>query len=136
VIEYQTGLSGIDAGDLEGFFDGWPSAPDGEGLLRILTGSAFVVLAREGDQVVGFINALSDGDLAVYIPLLEVRASHRGQGIGSELVRRVLSRFDRADMVDAVCDAGVAPFYERVGMVRLTGMAHRNREAPVLRPMA
>jgi GNAT superfamily N-acetyltransferase len=83
--------------------------------------------------VVGFVNALSDGALAVYIPLLEVRASHRGRGIGSELVGRVLSRFSDAYMVDAVCDPDVAPFYERLGMRRLAGMAHRNREAPVLR---
>jgi predicted N-acetyltransferase YhbS len=134
MIEYQAGLSHVGAEDLEGFFDGWPAAPDPESLLRILGASALAVIARDGDHVVGFVNALSDGELAVYIPLLEVRASHRGQGIGSELVRRVLSHFDQAYMIDAVCDAELAPFYERLGMVRLTGMAYRNRRAPLLRP--
>jgi GNAT superfamily N-acetyltransferase len=81
---------------------------------------------------VGFVNALSDGELSVYIPLLEVRRSHRGRGIGSELVRRVMSHFGDAYMIDAVCDPQIAPFYERLGLTRLTGMAYRNRQAPIL----
>ena len=133
MIEYQSGLSGISAEHLNGFFEGWPAAPDAEALLRILAQSAYAVLARDGDHVVAFINALSDGELAVYIPLLEVRATYRRQGIGSELVRHVLRHFDQAYMVDAVCDAEVAPFYERLGLARLTAVAHRNRSAPVLR---
>jgi GNAT superfamily N-acetyltransferase len=133
VIDYRTELEGIEAAQLEGFFDGWPAAPTSEALLDILRASAFAALACDGDQVVGFVNALSDGALAVYIPLLEVRASYRSRGIGSELVGRVLSRFSDAYMVDAVCDPDVAPFYERLGMARLAGMAHRNREAPILR---
>jgi predicted N-acetyltransferase YhbS len=132
VIDYQLGLDGIDSRDLRGFFEGWPTAPDANALHRILDASALAMLAKDGGQVVGFVNALSDGELAVYIPLLEVRASHRGQGIGSELVRRVLAHFDRAYMIDVVCDADVAPFYERLGMARLTGMAYRNRSASVL----
>lgn len=136
MIEYEYGLNGIEAADLEGFFEGWPAAPDAQGLLRVLRSSALAVLARDGDHVVGFINALSDGEFAVYIPLLEVRASHRRRGIGSDLVRHVLSRFDGAYMVDAVCDDDLAPFYERLGMVRLAGMAYRNRRAPIVqRPL-
>jgi predicted N-acetyltransferase YhbS len=134
VIEYQLGLDGIGSRDLRGFFEGWPKAPDATALHRILGASALVVLALDGSEVVGFVNALSDGELAVYLPLLEVRASHREQGVGTELVRRVLDHFDQAYMIDVVCDAEVAPFYERLGMARLTGMAHRNRSAPVLTP--
>src|SRR3954466_9112716 len=64
--------------------------------------------------------------------LLEVRASHRGRGIGSELVRFVLEHFEDAYMIDAVCDPEVAPFYERLGMIRLAGMAYRNRQSLIL----
>jgi predicted N-acetyltransferase YhbS len=132
VIAYESGTEDLRGDDLAGFFDGWPSAPSAQSLLRVLKNSSLVVVARDGDQVVGFVNALSDGELAVYIPLLEVRSSHQSKGIGSELVRRVLSHFDRAYMVDAVCDADKAPLYERLGMTRLVGMAHRNRQAPIL----
>jgi GNAT superfamily N-acetyltransferase len=89
-------------------------------------------VAREADQVVGFINALSDGLLAAYLPLLEVRAEFQGRGIGTELVHRMLDLLGDVYMVDVVCDDDVAPFYERLGLSRLVGMAHRNRSASVL----
>jgi ribosomal protein S18 acetylase RimI-like enzyme len=132
MIVYESGARDIGPEDLVGFFDGWPTPPSPKSLLRILQNSALAILAREGREVVGFINALSDGVMAVYIPLLEVRASHRHQGIGTELVRRVVAHFDDMYMIDVVCDADVAPFYERLGMGRLMGMAHRNRSASVL----
>lgn len=131
MIVYQVGTDGVDEARLDGFFDGWASSPSPAGLLRILRNSSFAVVALDGDDVVGFVNALSDGELAVYIPLLEVRATHRGRGIGSELVRRVMRAFDGCYMIDVVCDEHVAPFYERLGMARLVGMAHRNRSATI-----
>jgi ribosomal protein S18 acetylase RimI-like enzyme len=132
VITYDTEMAAVTSADLEGFFDGWPTAPDATTLLRVLRQSALGIVARDADKVVGFVNALSDGELAVYIPLLEVRRSHRGRGIGGELVRRVLAHFENVYMVDAVCDPDVVPFYERLGMTRLAGMANRNRQSPVL----
>jgi hypothetical protein len=35
-------------------------------------------------------------------------------------------------MIDAICDADTAPFYEQLGMARLVGLAHRN---PQSRPL-
>ena len=40
----------------------------------------------------GFVTALSDGDFAAFIPLLEVFPEYHGQGVGSELVTRLLAR--------------------------------------------
>jgi ribosomal protein S18 acetylase RimI-like enzyme len=132
VISYRASLAGVTADDIQGFFDGWPTPPTPSAFLRVLSNSTHVVLAYDNRQVVGFINALSDGELAAYIPLLEVRASHRGRGIGSELVRRMVDILGEMYMVDLVCDDEVAPLYERLGMTRLAGMARRNRDAPVL----
>ena len=135
VITFDADARRLTSGELTGFFDGWPAAPDAVGLLRILQSSSLAVVARDDDRVVGFINALSDGEFAVYIPLLEVRPSHRGRGIGSQLVQQVLDHFPNAYLVDAVCDPEVVPFYERLGMIRLAGMARRNRGSPTLRPV-
>ncbi|MGH8890103.1 MAG: GNAT family N-acetyltransferase [Acidothermaceae bacterium] len=132
MITYRTDLAGVNVGDLDGFFDGWPASPTPAALLRVLTNSTHVVLAVEDGKVIGLINALSDGEFAAYIPLLEVRATHRGAGIGSELVRRLLSMLGDVYMADPICDEAVAPFYERLGLMRLTGMALRNRAASVL----
>ena len=74
------------------------------------------------------ITAISDGVLAAYIPHLEVLPAYQGQGIGTELVRRMFDQLDHIYMIDLICDADVQPFYERVGMIRYTGMIRRNYE--------
>jgi predicted N-acetyltransferase YhbS len=64
--------------------------------------------------------------LSAYIPLLEVLPAYQGQGIGSELVRRMLAKLADLYMVDLLCDPGMQPFYERLGMRPTTGMLRRN----------
>jgi ribosomal protein S18 acetylase RimI-like enzyme len=115
---------------LEGFFEGWPNPPTPETHLRLLEQSDEVILAVDGvsGEVVGFITAISDGVLAAYIPLLEVRPAYRGQGIGTALVRRMLDRLDDLYMVDLLCDPALQPFYAALGMRPATGMMVRNYE--------
>ena len=43
--------------------------------------------------------------------------THQGQGIGSELVRRMLDTLKAIYMIDLICDPDVQPFYERLGMI-------------------
>jgi predicted N-acetyltransferase YhbS len=97
--------------------------------LALLRGSSHVVLARDADEIIGFVTAISDGELAAFIPLLEVRREWRGKGVGRELVRRLLAQLERLYMVDVVCEPDLIPFYERFGMTPLAGMARRNRSA-------
>jgi ribosomal protein S18 acetylase RimI-like enzyme len=126
-IEYTTSLDGVQAEHLDGFFEGWPSPPSPARHLEILRGSYRVVLVREigSPQVIGFTNALSDGHLSAFIPLLEVLPQHRGQGIGTELVRRLLSELEGLYSIDLVCDDELRPFYARFGMQPLPAMALR-----------
>ena len=64
----------------------------------LLKNSAEVVLAvdEETGAVIGFINAVSDGVLSAYIPLLEVLPEYRGRGIGRALVKQMLEATSRA----------------------------------------
>jgi GNAT superfamily N-acetyltransferase len=126
---YSTDISGLAQADREGLFVGWPARPSPERHLEILRGSDHVVVARDGEdgRVVGFVNAISDGVLSAFIPLLEVLPEHQGRGIGTELVRRLLAELEDFHMVDLVCDPELEPFYERFGMMRLSGMALRRR---------
>ena len=128
-MEFRISIEGVEPGDLVGFFEGWPAPPSPERHLALLRGSSHVVLAEEEGRIVGFVTAISDGVLAAYIPLLEVRREWRGKGVGSELVRRLLVALDRFYMVDVVCDPELIPFYERFGLVPLAGMGRRNRSA-------
>ena len=129
-IEYADSLDGVEPGHLQGFFVGWPNPPSPERHLEVLRGSAAVVLARDGGNVVGFVNAISDGVLSAYIPLLEVLPDYQGRGIGSELVGRLVTRLESLYMVDLCCDAELEPFYLRLGFRTLDrGMGIRNHEA-------
>lgn len=120
MIRYTSDLDGVAPEHLAGFFEGWPDPPDAATHLALLRGSDAVCLAVEedGGRVVGFVTAITDGVLAAYLPLLEVLPDFRGRGIGAELVRRVVERVGAPYMVDAVCDEGVLPFYERLGFAR------------------
>lgn len=130
MIHYTSSLDGITPEHLTGFFVdwGWPDYPEPEVHLRLLQQSDEVVLAidSEDERVVGYITAISDGVLSAYIPLLEVLQPWQGQGIGSELVRRMLERLQHLYMIDLICDDDVVPFYERHGMRKTTGMMVRN----------
>ena len=78
------------------------------------------------NAVIGYITAITDGVSAAYIPHLEVRPSWQGQGIGSELVRRMLAQLRHLYMIDLMCDDELQPFYERLGFRPWTGMLIRN----------
>ena len=127
-ITFQADLHGITPERLQGFFLGWPNPPAPATHLRLLAGSTYVELAVDSNtgQVVGFINAISDGVLTAYIPLLEVLPAYQGQGIGATLVTRLLARLNHLYMVDLLCDADVQPFYARLGMRPATGMMLRH----------
>ena len=126
-VRYRTDLDGIAPEQLHGFFEGWPNPPTPQTHLRILRGSSAFVLAVDvaSGRVVGFVNALSDGVLAAYLPLLEVLPPYRGRGIGRDLVRRVLAELGDLYMVDVTCDPDVVPFYRALGLRPATAASLR-----------
>jgi ribosomal protein S18 acetylase RimI-like enzyme len=128
MIQYTCSIEAITPSQLEGFFEGWPNPPSARTHLRILQGSYRVVLAVDTDtgQVVGFVNAISDGVLAAYIPLLEVRPEYRGRGIGSELVRHLQALLAGLYMVDLVCDPKLEAYYTRLGFTPARAMVQRD----------
>lgn len=127
---YTDSLKNVTSENLKGgFFAGWPNPPSPTTHHRILANSAAIVLARvEDGTVIGFITAISDGISCAYIPHLEVLPAYHGRGIGTELVRRMLEKLKHLYMIDLVCDPGLQPFYERLGMRAVIGMVVRNYE--------
>jgi GNAT superfamily N-acetyltransferase len=96
MISYIDSTANITADNLHGFFVGWCNPPTPETHLRLLENSDHIVLAIdiETGNVVGFITAISDGILSAYIPFLEVLPDYQKQGIGSELMHRMLKKAD------------------------------------------
>lgn len=128
MIEYRTELDSFTADDLEGFFVGWPSHPEPATHLRILDNAYAVALAvdTDSDRIVGFANAISDGVLSAYIPLLEVLPDWQGRGIGTHLIEVLCEQLGDLYMIDLVCDSDLEAFYTPLGFRALTGMAKRN----------
>jgi predicted N-acetyltransferase YhbS len=87
-----------------------------------------VEVALDGGAIVGFVTAISDGVMSAFIPLLEVLPEYQHQGIGTELVRRVLQQLDGLYMIDLCCDGDLEPFYSAFGFQTLDrGMGLRRR---------
>ncbi len=128
MIKYTSSTEDITPENLQGFFVGWPNPPSPQTFLKILKQSYEVELAIDDrtDHVIGFINAISDGILSAYIPLLEVLPEYQGKGIGAELVSRILKKLDGLYMIDLVCDEELEAFYKKVGMQSGFAMMIRN----------
>jgi GNAT superfamily N-acetyltransferase len=126
-IVYTDEPADIEPRRLHGFFVGWPRPIAPKDHLRLLRGSDYVVLAidTDADRVAGFITALTDGVLSAFISLLEVLPAYQGQGIGRELMTRMLDRLRHLPNIDLMCDPDVVGFYGRFGMTPVTGMVIR-----------
>lgn len=134
MIIYTDSLDGITADKLRGeFFAGWSRKLTPETHLRTLIGCDGVVLAidSESGSVVGYVTMISDGVLSAFIPNLEVLAAYQGQGIGTKLMRRMLDKLAAIPNVDLMCDPSVQPFYARLGMQPLGGMAIRKQDVEI-----
>lgn len=128
-ITFRESLEGIGVDQLSGnFFEGWPNPPSTPTFLKLLEQSYAVELAvdEETGNVVGFIQAISDGVLSAYIPLLEVLPDYQGKGIGTDLIKRMFSRLGDLYMIDLLCDNELQEFYEKQGMQKASGMVIRH----------
>ena len=130
MISFTDSIEGITPDRLDGFFVGWPNPPSPETHMELLTNSYHLVLAVDDEtgSVVGFVTAISDGVLAAFIPLLEVLPAYQGQGIGTELMRRMLEKLSGLYAIDLTCELDLQPFYARLGMVTHSGMIIRHYE--------
>lgn len=127
-ITYTDDPNAVSAEDVRRLFASWRQSPTMDGRLSILRAAHSVVLAWSDERLVGFITAISDGISWAYITLLEVPGVQR-QGIGGELVRRMLGRYADLYGIDLNCDDALVGFYERLGFRRLNGMVIRNDAA-------
>ena len=125
MITYSSDINKITVQNLDGFFVGWAKPLTPEQHYNHLSKCASFVVALDGQRIVGFISALSDGLGCAFIPLFEVLPDYQKQGIGTELMRRMLEILKDISAVDLMCDENVQGFYERFGMKKLCGMGIR-----------
>jgi len=117
-IQYTKDITDITADMLNGrFFVDWPNPPDTAMHLKILMGSyrSFIAVDKEINKVVGFVNAISDGILTAYIPLLEVLPEYQGKGIGKKLIMLILEELKDLYMIDICHDKELVSYYAEFG---------------------
>ena len=96
----------------------WSAAEKPALLHQALLGSHSLVTAWDGPRLVGLGNAISDGCLVVYYPHLLVLPDYQRRGIGAELMRRLLARYDGFHQHILVADGRALEFYGKCGFVR------------------
>ncbi len=103
----------------------WQESPEARAAIPgMIRGSLCFMVARslEG-QIVGMARVISDGYSDAYIQDVVVLDSHRGKGVGRELVRR-LTQFciDRKiSWIGLVAEPGTRGIYEELGYGPLVG---------------
>ena len=114
---------------LQGFFVGWSQPPSLEKHHEVLRKSDYCILALdENDKVVGFITAIVDHVLTAYINFLEVLPEHQNQGIGAQLIHRLLEKLHGIYTVDMLCEPELVPYFESIGFTKAVGVALRNEK--------
>jgi aralkylamine N-acetyltransferase len=103
----------------------WREAPSARAVIpAMIRGSFCFMVAREADgRIVGMGRVISDGVSDAYIQDVVVLSSHRGRGIGRELMRRLTARCIAAGIhwIGLVAEPGTQAFYQPLGFSPLAG---------------
>ncbi|HOP96280.1 MAG TPA: GNAT family N-acetyltransferase [Verrucomicrobiota bacterium] len=79
--------------------------------------------AWDGEELVGLGNALSDSALVVYYSHILVLPAYQRRGIGSEIMRRLMARYQGFHQHVLICNGrGLVKFYEKCGFTRANRM--------------
>ncbi len=96
---------------------GWQKrVRDPERFAKMMERADRTVVVSENNRVIGFGRALCDGVSNGYLSMIAVAADKRGQGIGTEIVRRLMAG-DEDDEVTWVLRAGrnSGNFWKKLG---------------------
>lgn len=90
---------------------------DREKLVRAVGNSLLTITAWDGDTLAGLVRAVGDGETILYIQDILVLKAYRRQGIGRELLRRLLDSFSGVRQKVLLTDDTEATrgFYEAMG---------------------
>ena len=117
----------INEADLARLFaqTGWAAKRSPDAIRTLLANSPVSLCVWDGAHLIGFGRAVTDDVFRALIEDVVVDQAYRKQGIGAEIMRRLLERLDHVEEIVLNCEEHLIPFYERLGFKR-TGMTYMN----------
>ncbi len=118
-IEFKFGAH-IDPQELGELFAGttWADGRTPEKIQTMIQNSPIHVSAWSGKKMVGFLRAITDDVYRAVLDDLVVHESFRKQGIGTEMMKKILERLDHLEEVSVDCASDLIPYYESLGFLR------------------
>jgi ribosomal protein S18 acetylase RimI-like enzyme len=93
----------------------WSSGRFPEKLKIAMCNSDSVYSAWEGDQLIGLVNAMSDGIMNAYFQYLLVHPAYQGRGVGKKLVSLMLEHYSSYLRKTLIAYDTAAGFYKSCG---------------------
>ena len=103
--------------------EGWWSegTDDPELVKKIVAGSYCFLVALQKDEIVGMGRAISDGASDSYLQDITVKSVHRGKGIGSRIIKRLVEHLNQNGLtwIGLIAERGSHRFYEQLGFSKM-----------------
>lgn len=79
--------------------------------------SFFHIAVYDEDQLVGYVDSVSNGVTDAYIQDLIVRPDYQGKGIGTDLMKKMIASLKEKHiyMISVIFEESLKPFYVRFG---------------------
>ena len=83
--------------------------------------SYYHIACYDGDKLIGYVDTVSNGVTDAYIQDLTVDPAYQGQGIGTELMNRIIARLkeNHIFMISVLYDEELQDFYKRFGFFQM-----------------
>ena len=83
--------------------------------------SYFHIACYDADKLVGYVDTVSNDVTDAYIQDLTVDPAYQGQGIGTELMNRIIAKLkeNKIYMISVVYEEKLLPFYKRFGFFQM-----------------
>ncbi len=94
---------------------------------RSLSHSMDIITAWDGDELVGLLRCVGDYYTILYVQDIVVKSTHRRQGIGREMLTRLLSRYPTIKNRVVIADntPEIAEFCHSCGFTEATSFGRR-----------